>query len=250
MKGGIAIGLELQIPYHDERIFKSFVEWLSDYAPAELVIIGDFLDCPAPSRWNRGTYEEYLGNLQGEVNTGQRKLEAIREVYSGPAWYLLGNHEERIDTYARTKAPAFYSLDALKVSSLLRFADFEIREAPPFYSPTAGLVVTHGHLGVLSRYGGGTAIAIARNQGLSVVCGHTHRHGIIYERFGRKTIFGMETGHMMSVHKAAYVKSGNPNWSAGWGCVEVDKRGGLWPSMVTYRNGHLQGTFAGNMDVV
>jgi len=69
------------------------------------------------------------------------------------------------------------------------------------------------------------------------VCGHTHRHGIIYERFGRKTIFGMETGHGMSVSKAGYIKHGNPNWSAGWGTLEVSPSGRVHPEIVTYRAG-------------
>lgn len=249
LKGGIAIGMEMQIPYHDVKLFKLFVQWLSEYQPAELVIIGDYLDAPAPSRWNRGTAEEYAGNLQGEANTAKRYLADLRNVYAGPISYLMGNHEERIAVYARTKAPAFVSLDALRVPNLLSFSTFDVTEVQPFYSPTPGLVVTHGHLtnAGVSKYAGGTAMALARNQGMSLVCGHTHRHGIIYERFGRKTIFGMETGHMMDVKKAGYIKTGNPNWSAGWGCVEVDSHGGLWPSMVTYRGGRLQGEFTGWM---
>jgi hypothetical protein len=48
----------------------------------------------------------------------------------------------------------------------------------------------------------------------------------------------METGHMMAVKKADYIKNDNPNWSAGWGVVEVNGTS-LSPSIITYRNGKV-----------
>lgn len=235
---GVIIGGEFQIPYHDKRVVRAFIQFIKDYEPAEVVLIGDFMDCPAPARWNRGTAEEYAGTLQQQMNIGKRILGEIREVFGGKLGFHIGNHERRIDVYARTKAPAFSSLEALQVSSLLNFSGLGITQLPDFYQVAPGVLTTHGDLGTLSKYGGGTAVAAARNQGMSVVCGHTHRHGIIYERFGRKTIFGMETGHGMSVAKAGYIKHGNPNWSAGWGLLEYGP-GGVAPEVVTFRKGKM-----------
>jgi hypothetical protein len=222
----IVIGGECQIPYHSEPMWKAFLRFVAGYAPDQVIIIGDFLDAPAPARWNRGTAAEYAGDLQGEVDTGKRKLRELREVHSGYIGFHEGNHEHRINIYAMTKAPAFAGLSCLTVPSLLDFEGFDIELRKPIHSigKGTGWVSSHGDLGSLSKYSGGTALALARRLGRSVVCGHTHRLGIINESSGAyasTTLTGMESGHMMSVGKAAYIKHGAPNWQAGWATLDV-----------------------------
>lgn len=235
----IVIGLETQIPYHSRKVFLAFLRFLKDYQPTKLICIGDFLDAPAPARWNRGTAAEYAGNLQAECNVGKAMLAEIRAVYDGPfGYHTSANHEARIDNYARTKAPAFADLEALRVKNLLDLDAFEIEELPTINHLTPDTVTTHGDTGSLSRYGGGTAIGIARRLGKNVICGHTHRHGIVHERFGSRQVFGMECGHMMDVKKATYIRDGHPNWSPGWGVLEI-RDSGIQPITVTCsRNGN------------
>jgi len=224
------IGLETQVPYHNTKIFRAFLDFIVDWAPHEIIGIGDHLDCPAPSRWNRGTAEEYAGSLQHEIMMMKGMFGDIRRVFDGPFSVHLGNHEERINTYARTKAPAFASLDALQVSSLLAYDSFAIEERPPIMelAPGTGWVTCHGDYGGSSVYSGGTALGLARRWGSSVICGHTHRLGLLNHSLGvyaNRTLTGVETGHMMDVRKAAYVKHSAPNWQSGWVAAEVtDKR--------------------------
>lgn len=219
----IVLGLEAQIPFHSRAIFKAFIEFVRSYGPTELIGMGDYLDCPAPARWNRGTAAEYGGNLQREIVTGVANLQWIRDVFDGPFSVHKGNHEERIDTYARTKAPAFADLDCLTVSNLLEYKNLDIRERAPIESlaPRTGWVTSHGHLGSLSRISGGTAMALSRRLGRSSVVGHTHRLGVLNSTVGPKTITGVETGHMMDVKKAHYIKTGCPDWQAGWVAIEI-----------------------------
>jgi len=236
----IVIGMEMQIPYHDGRMFARFLDWMDGYKPDQLIMIGDFLDVPGPSRWNKGTAMEYAATLQTEVDRAKDLLGVLRfaqpNIWIG--YHTDANHESRIQNYINRYAPALSGVVSLRLSSLLDLDGFVIEELPKYYDAAPGLVTTHGDKEVLSKYGGGTAISGARNKGKSLVCGHTHRHGLIYERFGRKTIFGMETGHMMAVKKADYIKNDNPNWSAGWGVVEVNGTS-LSPSIITYRNGKV-----------
>lgn len=219
----IVLGLEAQIPFHSRAIFKSFIEFVRSYGPTELIGMGDYLDCPAPARWNRGTASEYGGNLQREITTGVDLLWKIRDAYDGPFSVHKGNHEERIDTYARTKAPAFADLECLTVSNLLQYDNLEIRERAPIESlaPGTGWVTSHGHLGSLSRISGGTAMALSRRIGKSTIVGHTHRLGHINSTVGTKVTSGVETGHMMDVKRAAYIKHGAPDWQAGWVAIEI-----------------------------
>lgn len=236
----IVIGLEMQIPYEDPKMFTAFLQWALAYKPDKLIMIGDFLDVPGPSRWNKGTAMEYAATLQKEVEKAKDYLWRLRTVLPNTwiGYHSKANHEERISAYVSRYAPALSSLPGITLSNMLDLESFGIEELPVYYDAAPGLITTHGDKDVLSKVGGGTAVSAARNKGKSVVCGHTHRHGLIYERFGRKTIFGMETGHMMDIKKADYIKNENPNWSAGWGLVEVSGRE-LAPHIVTYRNGRV-----------
>lgn len=225
MNERVIVGLELQLPYHNQRIWHSFLEFVTDWKPTRIVGIGDHLDCPAPARWNRGTAEEYAGTLQRQCDAMKFKFQELRKFYSGRFDVHRGNHEARIDAYARTKAPAFVGLSALEVRNLLDYEAYDILELPPIARLAPGWITTHGDIGVLSKYSGGTAIALARRLGVSVVCGHTHRLGHLQESSGigaSKVLHGVETGHMMDIKKAAYIKSGAPNWQGGWAAFEIN----------------------------
>lgn len=241
---GVVIGGECQIPYHNRAIWKSFLEFIRTYSPDQVILIGDFLDCPAPARWNRGTAAEYAGKLQAELDLAKRMLQELRSVYGGYLGMHIGNHEARINTYARTKAPALSDLKCLEVSNLLDFEGFEIEQRKPIHnlSGSPGWVTTHGDLGSLSRHSGGTALALGRRLGRSVFCGHTHRLGIVNESYGlgaTSTVVGVESGHMMDVRKAEYIRHGSPNWQGGWAVAEVSNRR-TWPALVyCAQNGNI-----------
>lgn len=224
MSEKIVIGLEAQIPFHNRKTVDAFIDFVSSYQPDRIVCIGDYLDCPAPARWNRGTAAEYAGKLQKEVNTAKSILGEIRDVFSGKFDYHIGNHEDRIETYAITKAPAFADLDCLKVASLLEFDQYDITQLPTYARLAPGWFTTHGDKPkASSRYAAGTAIALGRRRGVSLIAGHTHKQGIIRERFGQRTITGVEVGHMMATEKASYTDT--PNWASGWVVVEAGDHG-------------------------
>lgn len=151
----------------------------------------------------------------------------VRGIFSGSFSVHEGNHEARINQYARTKAPAFSSLECLTVANLLDYQRFEITERSAIHklAPNTGWVTTHGDVGRRSSlYSGGVAIGHAKRWGASVICGHTHKLGIINYSVGvnaTKTLTGVETGHMMDIKKASYVTDGAPNWQSGWAAVEV-----------------------------
>lgn len=220
----VVIGLETQVPYENRRIFRAFLDFVRSYNPHRIVGIGDHLDCPAPARWNRGTAEEYAGNLQREVDRMKGMFGEIRNIHDGPFDVHEGNHERRINTYARTKAPAFASLECLLVPKLLGYSEYEITELPAVAHLSRGWVTTHdlgGNLRSSAKYSGGTALGVARRLGKSVVMGHTHKLGHLQEVVAGRILHGVETGNMMG--KASYVF--NPNWSTGWVVFEHNNAG-------------------------
>lgn len=220
----VMVGLECQIPYDNPKHFRAFLDYAEDFRPERVVIIGDFLDVPGPSRWNRGTALEFSHNLQMECDKGHEYLRQLRGVVGDQCVidFHNGNHEKRVENYIRNKAPAFDGLEALRIPSLLRFSELGINLLPDIAPFATGWVSTHGDcIGkTVSPVSGATAIAQARRTGKSVVMGHTHRLGMINETIAGKALTGIETGHMMDLNKADYVSY--PNWQAGFAAFELE----------------------------
>lgn len=221
----IVIGLETQVPYENRRAVRNFVQFLSEYQPDELIGIGDHLDAPAPARWNRGTAEEFATNLQAEVDRMISIFEDIRNAYTGPFSVHHGNHEARISSYLKRQAPALADLRSLRLENLLEYERLDIRLRDPYERVAPGWVTTHGDAGSLSRIPGSTALNLAKKWGVSVACGHTHRLGVKASAapgfHATKSLYGMETGNFMDARKATYIKSYAPDWTGGFGILEI-----------------------------
>lgn len=222
----IVVISDSQIPFHDERATKNVIRFIKDWRPTSLIHIGDLMDFPQPSRWNKDTRAEYAGSVKEDSEVGKRFLGAIRKVYFGPFQVLEGNHDLRPRTYLEQYAPALGDYD-FGVDNLLDFESFGVNLVKGFYDFAPGWTATHGHLGfTLSQIGGRTALLAAHKVGKSVVMGHTHRLGIQGESAGYggevDTTWGMEVGHLMNIKSAHYLKHGGANWQMGFGIFEVD----------------------------
>jgi hypothetical protein len=116
----------------------------------------------------------------------------------------------------------------LKYEKLLGYRDLEIVYHNKLWSFAPGWVMGHGDEGSTSRYAGGTAVALARKIGMSVVCGHTHKQGIIHHNTsfnGKQTssLYGFEVGNIMDLKQATYLKGGSANWQSGFGILYIDR---------------------------
>lgn len=221
----VLVGLELQIPYENKRMLDSFLLFAQDFNPNRVVVIGDFLDVPGPSRWSRGTAMEFAGTLQRECTTGQNYLWHVRSVVGDSCRidFHEGNHEKRIDGYIRDRAPAFAGLEGLRVPHLLGFDKLGINLLADVAPLCRGWVTTHGDVvaRTLSKSGGSSAVIQAKRVGKSVIMGHTHRLGMVSEAIAGKMLTGVETGHMMDLNKADYISY--PNWQGGFVALEIDE---------------------------
>jgi hypothetical protein len=86
----------------------------------------------------------------------------------------------------------------------------------------------HGDEGSSSRYAGGTAMALAKKIGMSVLCGHTHKLGLLhfntaYNGKITSSLYGFEVGNIMDLKQATYLKGGSANWASGFGILYIDK---------------------------
>jgi predicted phosphodiesterase len=226
----IAIIPDSQIPYHNRKALKAVIKFVGDVQPDEVIHIGDILDLPQPSRWNKGTAGEFEGSVFEDSEAAKRFLmEPLRAVYDGPVKMHEGNHDERARTYLAKYAPALAGSGAFNVETLLDFDGFGVELLPTFYKIAPGWITTHGHMGQisLSPIAGNTALRAADKFDTSVVMGHTHRQGILSKTKGfggdvKTQLTGMEVGHLMDQKLAAYLKQGTGNWQLGFGLLTID----------------------------
>jgi hypothetical protein len=99
---------DLQIPYQDNKAVTATLDFIRDYKPDELWCVGDELDAPEPSRWNKGMAGEYAETLQDSIDLTHEIMKNYRVALGkGKPFYIQrSNHTDRIDTYMRKYAPA------------------------------------------------------------------------------------------------------------------------------------------------
>lgn len=225
----IVVLSDMQIPYHDKKAVDAVLEFVEDYQPDELFCVGDEADSPEPSRWNKGRAEEYAGTLQKGLDKTSEIMVAFKEAIGDRPFHVMrSNHGDRIQHYISKYAPALASLRELEYSKLLGYRENEITYHDKIYTFAPGWIMAHGDEGNLVRTAGGTAMALARKTGSSVICGHTHRLGIQHEHTGyngkiQNRLYGIEVGHLMDLSKASYLNTGSANWQQGIAILYIDK---------------------------
>jgi len=228
---------DMQIPYHDSRAVKAVMNFVSDYEPDELFCVGDEADSPEPSRWNKGLAGEFAGTLQKGLDKTTDIMVGFKEAIGDKPFHTMrSNHGDRIENYVTKYAPALASLRELEYSKLLNYAENEITYHDRIWQFTPGWVLAHGDEGNINRTAGGTALALARKIGASVVCGHTHRAGVQHEHTGyngqiRHRLYGVEVGHLMDLSQASYLGHTGANWQQAFTILYV-RRGNVTPVVV------------------
>lgn len=213
---------DLQVPFHHVRAVKALSKFIADYAPDDVICVGDEIDLPQVSRWTDGLSGEYRGGVHKDRDATKRVLEDLQVRH-----VMRSNHGERLWGYLARKAPALADEPLLQYESYMGFADLGITYHREMFEFAPGWLLAHGDEGGLSSIAGTTAARLAKAVGKSVLCGHTHRAGIqpFTEAYGGKVtrqLYGMEAGCLMAMGKAGYLKSGGANWQLSFGVLHVE----------------------------
>jgi hypothetical protein len=232
---------DLQIPYHDKRAVDNLVRFVGDFKPDQLVNVGDDIDAPETSTWTKGKAGEYAGTLQAAFDSTRLVHARFREALGGKPYHVSrSNHGDRTQKYIDRYAPALRSLSCLRLEDLIGYRDLGIDYHREPFRISDDWVACHGDEGTLSLIGGRTAGLLAEKWGVSVVCGHTHRAGIVAKSYGyggrvTRTVTGMETGHLMDVGAARYLDGGHCDWQEAFS-VLYECRGRSTPVLVPVHN--------------
>ncbi|AMQ66793.1 phosphoesterase [Mycobacterium phage Sham4] len=226
----IVIVSDTQIPYDDRRAVQGVIDFIGATAPDRVVHIGDLMDYPTPSRWTKGTAEEFAQRIKPDSEQAKRRfLSPLRAVYDGPVLIHKGNHDVRPVEYLHKYAPALIEFaEQFELENLLDFDSFGVEVAPEFYKIAPGWISTHGHRGGIrtTQKAADSAFNAMQRFGTSVVIGHTHRQGIKPHTTGfggkQRVLWSMEVGNLMNMKLAQYLKGATANWQSGFAMLTVD----------------------------
>lgn len=218
----IVLVSDLQVPYHSDKAVNSLANFIQTTQPDLVVSVGDEMDMPQVSRWNKsmaGEYEQTLSKQRDQTIAILKRL--------GVQHMMRSNHTDRLAVYMRRYAPALSSLPELSLEHFFRLDELAIELHTRPWELAPGWLLMHGDEGGASTSPGGTALGLAKKVGRSVVCGHTHKLGIQHSTEmlnGRisRTLWGFETGCLMDPRKADYIKAGSANWVQSFGILRVD----------------------------
>lgn len=219
----IVIISDLQQPYGDRKAIDAVSEFIEDYKPDVVACVGDEADLPMLSRWTRGTKGEFTGDIAKHRDA---TVEALRQL---KVQHLSrSNHGDRLWNSISTRLPGLMGLPELDYSTFFRHQELGITFHREPYRLARNTYLMHGDEGSYSRHAGMTASGLSARIGAGVICGHTHRLGLVpvTEMVGSKVQrirWAMETGHLIDIKTSgmAYMK-GMANWQQGFGLLLED----------------------------
>lgn len=213
---------DLQVPYHDPRAVDAVAQCVSDLREPEdiVVTVGDEIDLPQISRWQKGKAGEWERTLGKD-----RDLTVSILANLGVDHVIRSNHTDRLFNSLTDRLPGLLGLPELELKNFLKLDQLGITYHETAFHVAPGWVVLHGDEAGVSQVPGQTAWGLTQKVGLSVACGHTHRAGVrphTQSVNGKvtRTLYGMEVGNLMNMKEATYART--HNWQQGFGMLYVD----------------------------
>lgn len=163
--GTVVIASDIHIPFQDDGAVRSFIKYCKEKQPEVVVLNGDVLDMFMLSRFTKGEGRNPLE----EMTMCQGFLDSLRKaVPNADIYYVIGNHENRLEKYVLTKAPELASLIE-DVFTIIKTSDYKVRGCASV-TFNDNFVCKHGTL--LGNKSGLSAIKEMENAYMSGATGH------------------------------------------------------------------------------
>ncbi len=219
--GKIAIASDIHIPFQDDKAVDAFLNYLRDEQPNVVILNGDVLDMFMLSRFTKGEGRNPLEEIE-ECRNLLKKLALV--VPQADIYYVIGNHETRLERYVLTKAPELASL-VEDVFTIIQASKYSAKGCASV-TINDNLVIKHGTL--LGNKSGLSAIKEMEASYMSGASGHTHRLCKYIARKAGRKLFWMETGCLCGLNPEYMV---NPNWQQGFAEIKI-KNGKVYSAKV------------------
>ena len=214
---------DFHIPYHNLPACNAAIEYGINKSVNTIILAGDFFDFYQISTFNNDPRKRHIPE---ELEIGAEFLDALREAFPDAVFYfLVGNHEYRLERYLRLKAPELYGIPDFRLDVLLKFGERKINYISDKRIIKMGkLNGLHGH-----EFGGGINIPVnpARTVYLkthvSTIVGHSHwasEHSATHMNGDLITCFSV--AGLMDLHPEYRPIN---NWGHGLGHIRINPDG-------------------------
>lgn len=211
--GLVIIGSDIHIPFQDSKAVDAFISYCEDLQPTAIVLNGDVLDFYKLSRFVKGEGR----NPYEEITACQELLKSIKsKCPNSIIYYVIGNHETRLQTYVLNNAPHLASL-VEDVFTIIKTEEVGVKGCAEVII-NDNFVCTHGKL--LGSKAGLSAIKEIEKHYMSGASGHTHRLAKFLTRKAKRKFVWLETGCLCDLNPE-YVQ--DPDWQQGFAVIQFEK---------------------------
>lgn len=221
MKRTVVIS-DLQVPFEDRKAVDAVARFIDEYKPDQVISVGDESDLAPISRYSQGGKGEWEGHLGKERDRVVEVLGMLQIKH-----ITRSNHMDRWFA-ALNRVPAFNTIPELKLETFYKFNELGVTYHSKPWSPATGFLLLHGDEGAMNSRSGLTAAGLAARTGQSIVCGHTHRQGLVPTTqtwLGNKTpktLWGFEVGTLADFNSPGMAYAKFKNWQQGFGLLLDD----------------------------
>lgn len=242
---------------YDPKLHELVLRWLELNQPDQVVLTGDLCDLPGVSRHRLNP--RATNDVNACVTGSYYVLRDYREATPTARMSLIpGNHEKNLQNHIIDKAPALYGLRrgdttpvVLSLPYLLRLDELGVEwvqakdgEEWPHSALTLSPHLQARHGWLARSKSGQTALATLEHLGHSVIVGHTHRQGAVFqtkhEIDGRQRVLCAIEAGTLALVEGGLGYSVASNWQNGGVAVRVRPDGTWTHSFLTYTNGALR----------
>lgn len=213
---------DLQVPYHDVKAVAAVAQMIADFKTSEDTVctVGDEQDFQTISKWAQGTALEFEGSIARDRDATVQVFKDLQVEHT-----IRSNHTDRLYQQTMRRMPGLSGLPELELENFWRLPELGITHHHKAFEVAPGWLALHGDESGVSQNAGSTSAGLVKKCGMHVVCGHTHRLGLVPHTTGiygnhMKTLYGMEAGNLMDPKKVSYAKTFN--WQQGFAILYVD----------------------------
>jgi hypothetical protein len=213
---------DLQVPYHDVKAVANVAQMISDFKTGDdtVVTVGDEQDFQTISKYAEGTALEFEGSIARDRDATVQVFKDLRVDHT-----IRSNHTDRLYQQVMRRMPGLSGLPELELENFWRLPELGITHHRKAFELAPNWLALHGDESGMSQSAGSTAMGLARKTGMNVVCGHSHRLGLVPYTTGiygshMRTLFGLEAGNLMDPKKVSYARTFN--WQQGFAVLYVD----------------------------
>lgn len=211
----IAVLCDSHNPFQDKTVLSLVEDFLTELQPDVLLYNGDMNDFYQISKFDKNPSR--IDKMQDDIDDTKAMFKRHREICPNAVMKLLdGNHEDRLERYLWSSAPALSSLRCLEIEELFGLKEFEIEHIPYECGLMINEIFLVMHGTIASVHSGYTAKRMYEKHGGNGLCAHVHRLGSFYKR-DRFGTWGWWEGGCLCRLDPDWIM--NPNWVQGFNLV-------------------------------